>query len=100
MYKKSLEIDKKVHGEDHIDVASSYTYIGRVLQRTEDYDEALKMFENSLAIREKTYGESHPDTAIGFGDLGLLYHMRGQCKFLILLPSRNIAHDSFVFLTY
>ena len=91
MYKKSLEIDKKVHGENHIDVASSYTYIGRVLQKTEDYDGALEMFKNSLAIRENTYGKNHPDTAIGYGDLGLLYHMRGEYDDAINIHSPNLS---------
>ena len=78
MYQKSLDIDRKIKGDNHIDVAlSQYSYIGRIKQHNADYDGALEMFTMSLKIREETYGDKHPDAAIGYGYLGLLKHMQG-----------------------
>ena len=61
---RALEIDEKVYGPDHPDVAILANNIGMILQDKGDLDGALRRAERALKIDEKVYGPDHPMVAI------------------------------------
>jgi tetratricopeptide (TPR) repeat protein len=61
---KTLKIRKKVLGNEHPDVATSYNNIGCVYSEQGDYSKALDFYQKALKIREKVMGDNHPKTVI------------------------------------
>jgi len=69
--KKSLEICKKVLGEEDPGTAMSYNNIGASLGALGRHEEALKYHKKSLETREKVLGKEHPDTAMSYNGIGI-----------------------------
>ena len=69
----SLNIRKKILGEEHPDTATSYNNIGSIYNNMGDNKKALEYYELSLNIRKKILGEEHPDTATSYNNIGLIY---------------------------
>ena len=59
-YTKSLEIYLSIFGENHPNVATSYSNIGLIYYNQGDYSKALEYFEKSYAILEKFLQDDHP----------------------------------------
>ena len=72
-YTKALNIQEKVLGKDHPDVANSYNNIGSVYSDMGDYPKALDFYTKALNIREKVLGKDHPTTAISYNNIGSVY---------------------------
>jgi tetratricopeptide (TPR) repeat protein len=75
-YRKAVELDKEMHGEDHPDVATTYGAIADALRYLERYDESLAETEKVLAIRLNIHGPDHVDTAMTYGALGMIHHAK------------------------
>jgi len=54
------------------------SYLGAVLHKKGDFDEARELYERSLAIREKTLGPDHPGVAFSLNNLGALLSRQGK----------------------
>ena len=61
-YQKALEIDIKVSGQEHPDVAASKENIGLVFEAMGKKSEAKQMFTEAAGIRRKVLGADHPLT--------------------------------------
>jgi Tfp pilus assembly protein PilF len=59
---KALEIDEKVYGPDHLEVAKSANNLGAVLLLLNDRLRAKKYLKKTLDIYQKTLGPYHPTT--------------------------------------
>ena len=59
---ESLEITRRVVGNEHPITASSLNNLGTLYCDKGDYDRALPLLQQSLEIRERVLGEEHPDT--------------------------------------
>ena len=62
-YKKSLENERKVYGDDDSSslVANTLICIGNVFKMQAKYDQALENFEECLNVKRKLYAaEDHP----------------------------------------
>ncbi len=77
-HKMALDIRKKIYGEEHADVATSYYNLGVVCHDPGQYSEATEYHEKGLEIRKKIYGEEHADVAKSYNSLGLVYRDLGQ----------------------
>ena len=73
-YEKSLAIRLKTIGEDHPDVASSYSNIGDLCVSQLEFEKALAFYEKCLAIQLKTLGEEHPDVAVSYNNIGTRWY--------------------------
>ena len=79
---KALVIRKKVFGEDHADVATSYNDLAVVYKRLGEYNRAKELHEKALRIYEKIVVEDHLYVERVRNNLALLNHCQraGQCK--------------------
>ena len=68
-YEKALTILKKIFGEDHADVATSYSNLASVFDRLGEYNQGKDLHEKALIIRKKIFGEDHADVATSYNNL-------------------------------
>ena len=59
-------IPKKIFGEDHADVATSYNNLALVYERLGEYNQAKELHEKALTIYEKIFGEDYADVATSY----------------------------------
>ncbi len=69
---KSIEIQKNMTMDTHIDIATDYHDLAAIYGRKGDYRKAEKFIKKSLEIREKKLGKNHPETANSYNTLGLV----------------------------
>ena len=72
-HKKALMIRKKIFGEDHTDVASSYNNLASVYGTLGKYNQAKELHEKALVIWRKINGEDHVDVATCYNNLAGVY---------------------------
>jgi tetratricopeptide (TPR) repeat protein len=75
---RSLSIDEKVYGEDHLDVAISLNNLASLYKDQGKYNEAEPLYQRSLFILEKQLGENHPHVATSLNNLAGLYDSQGK----------------------
>jgi tetratricopeptide (TPR) repeat protein len=78
LLQSALEKRRALHGEEHIEVASSLDRLGEVLKLQAKYDEALPMHRQALALRRKLLGDEDPDTARSVYELADLLSKTGD----------------------
>jgi tetratricopeptide (TPR) repeat protein len=75
------EIDFRVHGDSHLDVATSYNNVAIIYEAQGKYEEALEMHAKSLDIRTRILGgDNHLDVATSLGNLGQVWMTWGSLK--------------------
>ena len=78
---QALAIDKKVHGNEHPDVARDLNNLAALLDEDpKNWDEAEKLYKESLAIRKKVFGDDHPKVAIALNNLAQLLQAQVRQK--------------------
>ena len=77
-YQKSLEIQTRVSGQDHPDVADSFNNIGAVYAGKGDLENALLHMRKALEIQTRVFGSDHPDVAASFNNIGAVYEKKGD----------------------
>ena len=77
-HKKALMIRKKIFGEDHTDVASSYNNLASVYSSLGEYNQAKQLHEKALVIWKKINGEDHVDVATSYHNLASVYGSVGK----------------------
>ena len=75
---KSLEITRRLYGEDQPETAASYSNLGTNLEIRKKYTAAQPILEKALAIRRRIYSADHPLTADACSKLALNYRRRGK----------------------
>jgi tetratricopeptide (TPR) repeat protein len=70
VHERALQIDEKVYGPDHPEVATDVNNLGGVLRALGDLAGAKKSYERALQIDEKVYGPDHPEVATDVNNLG------------------------------
>ena len=78
LLEEALVLRQKALGEEHPDVAVTYSELGRVLSAQGHLNEAEERFRSALAIRRKVLGPAHRETATSMSDLGLLLRDKGD----------------------
>jgi len=77
-YERSLEIDRRVLGDDHARVTMRLNNLAIVAQNMGDLPKAESLYREAIRRDERTYGERHPRTALVKGNLGLLLQREGR----------------------
>ena len=72
LHEKALIIRKKIFGEDHADVATSYNNLASVYDSLGEYNQAKELHEKALIIYKKIFGEDHADVATSYNNLALV----------------------------
>jgi len=62
LYEKSLDLVKKLLGEEYPDTISGYSNAGLNLKAQGRFPQAQPLLERAYAISKKLLGEEHPDT--------------------------------------
>jgi tetratricopeptide (TPR) repeat protein len=62
VHERALQIDEKVYGPDHPEVATDVNNLGGVLRALGDLAGAKKSYERALKIFQHFLGEDHPKT--------------------------------------
>jgi len=75
---QALEIRRRLHGEEHADVASTLASLGRVLSDRGEYVEAERTLREALAMRQRLLGPEHGDVAAALNDLAHLAVATGR----------------------
>ena len=70
-YEQALEIDLKVFGNVHPNVATYYNNIGEAWRALGEARKAIEYMEQALEIVKRVYGENHPDTKLYKSNLEL-----------------------------
>jgi tetratricopeptide (TPR) repeat protein len=91
LYNESLKIRKKVHENEHPDVASSLNNLALLYENQGRYEEAEPLYKESLKMRKKFLGDKHPDVAGSLNNLAELY--RNQGRYEEAEPLYKDAHE-------
>ena len=59
LHEKALKIYKKIFGEDHANVATSYSNLALMYKRLGEFSQAKELYEKALIIRKQIFGEDH-----------------------------------------
>ncbi len=70
LLRKSLEINRRVFGEEHLWTATSHIYLAWCLRAQGKHAEAVPYLRRNLEIRRRLEGEEHPFTAVAYFNLG------------------------------
>ena len=71
-------IRKKIFGEDHANVATSYNNLASVYYILGEYNQTKELQEKALVIRRKIFGESHASVATSYNNLASVYYSLGE----------------------
>src|SRR5206468_1061470 len=78
IFQQSLEIRRRVLGENHPDYAASLNNLAVLYQDMGNYAAAEPLYQQSLEIRRRVLGENHPSYAASLNNLALLYQDMGN----------------------
>ena len=79
-HERALMIRRRVFGENHYDVASSYNNLASVYYSLGEYDPAKDLHEKALMIRKKIFGKDHANVAGSYNNLASVYNRLGKYK--------------------
>lgn len=77
-HRKSLAIDLKTFGPEHLTVAKRYNNIGESYRHKGEYDKAIEYYRKSMMIDLKVLDPDHPEVAIPYNNIGLAYSSKGE----------------------
>jgi tetratricopeptide (TPR) repeat protein len=80
LLQKALAIRLRILGENHLDVAQAYNYLGFVEGVTEHYKAAITAHQTALAIQQKIGGTFHPDVARSLRGIALVEDRKGNIE--------------------
>ena len=74
LHEKALMIRKKIFGEDHANVVTSYSNLALVYYKPKEHNRAKELHEKALMIGKVIFGEVHVDVATSYHNLALVYN--------------------------
>jgi eukaryotic-like serine/threonine-protein kinase len=80
LIEQGLAVRRKLHGEQHLDVAHSLYSLNRVYEKKGDLDTAERLALDSLAIDTQLTGAASLETAGSLCRLGVLQHAKGDLR--------------------
>ena len=69
-----LELRRKLYGDVHPAIVSSYTSLGDVTNRMGKLDESLDDYKKADAVAQQVYGPEHPNVQMTAHNLGSIYN--------------------------
>ena len=77
---KSLSMNKKLFGEDHVSNADIYYILSRINTKSKNYDAALNNLQSMFGIYEKIYGYDSEKSAKISMEMGQIYELANAIK--------------------
>jgi tetratricopeptide (TPR) repeat protein len=74
----SLAIEIKILGQEHINIAYTYSNLASAHELNGEYDKAIRLHLKSLAIMRKKLGPRHLEVASAYKNLGKVYAKKGD----------------------
>jgi tetratricopeptide (TPR) repeat protein len=90
---RSLEINERVYGPNHAQVAHRDSDIGAILTAKGDLDGALSYTLLALKIEERAYGPDDPTVAICANNIGQILQFKGDLKGALNYTQRALEID-------
>ncbi|MFH7029679.1 MAG: FxSxx-COOH system tetratricopeptide repeat protein [Heteroscytonema crispum UTEX LB 1556] len=78
LYQKALLLRQRLLGEEHPDVATSYSNLAALYHYQGQYSEAEPLYQKALSLRQRLLGEEHPAVAASYNNLAGLYESQGR----------------------
>jgi nephrocystin-3 len=97
LMEKALQIDEKIYGPDHPNVAIRLNNLAQLLQAKNRLKEAELLMKRALSIDEKYYGHDHPEIAISLNNLALLLQATNRLKEAIPLMERAVIINETIY---
>lgn len=76
--RKSLELQRSIHGGDHADVASSLNVLGTLYHAKGEFVAAQDYLEQSLAMRRRLSSDESPEVAQNLNNLAVVLGLQGR----------------------
>ncbi|NEP58658.1 MAG: tetratricopeptide repeat protein [Symploca sp. SIO2G7] len=78
-YLQALKLWKKLFGNEHTSVATSFNNnLAGLYELQGRYEEAEPLYQQALELRKKLLGNEHPDVATSINNLAALYDSQGR----------------------
>ena len=77
-YQKALEIDRKVAGDETLEVATGLMNLGSVFRSMGDFEKSLEHHQQSLDLKINLLGPKHEEVAKSQLNIGLLFEVQGK----------------------
>jgi hypothetical protein len=78
MYEQSLEINRRLRGEDHPDTLASMNNLASLYEDQGRLDQAEPLYVACLDKKRAKLGEDHPSTLTSMNNLAVLYEAQGR----------------------
>ncbi len=78
MMREAVELERRVYGDGHPDVATGLHNLAVALRRQDKLDEAESLYRQALEIRREVLGGDHPHLAFTCNNLAELLAARGR----------------------
>jgi serine/threonine-protein kinase len=95
--KRALDVDRRLHGPRHPNVASGLLNLGAIESNRERYADAVQYYRDALDIMQEWYGEKHPETASAMTILAQGLTRQGQYDEAAVLFRRALATQEEVY---
>jgi tetratricopeptide (TPR) repeat protein len=76
----SMEVRRKVCGEESVETSSSMVLVGQAKEIGGKYEEAEAILKQALALKEKVLGPEHPDALMSMNNLASVLQSQGKYK--------------------
>jgi tetratricopeptide (TPR) repeat protein len=91
LVERSLAIQEKKVGGEHLDITGSLLGLGMLYQAMGDYSRAEPLYQRVLVIQEKEVGGEHLYVAETLNNMGMLYQAMGDYSRAESLYQRSLA---------
>ncbi|HEY0432133.1 MAG TPA: tetratricopeptide repeat protein, partial [Pyrinomonadaceae bacterium] len=78
LLEQALELEQKILGPEHPDVALSMNNLAMLYFSQGRYDDAEPLLLHSLELYQKAFGEEHSNVAMGLNNLAEVYRIQGR----------------------
>ncbi|AHG89364.1 protein kinase [Gemmatirosa kalamazoonensis] len=88
---EALAIRRRLHGENHVDVANSLEHLADVYENKQELPETIRLRREVLAVRRTLGGERDPKTVDALYDLAVDLHQAGDARTAVPLFDRWLS---------
>ena len=78
LMQQALALQRQTYAADHVEIATTLSWIGRILREKGDYKPALASHQESLAMRRRLLGGRHLDVSESLNNIGVLLRIQGD----------------------
>ena len=92
-FEHALTIELRQLGPEHVEVATTYSYLASTHQGLGDFEQAKEYQQSALSIQLKRLGAEHVHVAASYNNLALIYRVLGDLEQAKEYGQRALAID-------